>query len=480
MFGPIRALAVDDEPSHLLAITAGLSSVGIPCMGYWFDRDSSDLRPAPPTGGHRFLRVLFTDLNLAELGGVPDTSTLWATLVGVLKQLVSKNSGPYILVFWTRVGAKAEDVKQMLYARAEQLEGIPCPVGVLELPKAPFLIAAPAGRSFDEGLREFYGALHANIEELTTAVGKAVAADAQLNVVASWEARAAEAAAQAVNEVHRCARADEPDPLRASGSLQKTIAKIAIAATGKAAAIVSPARALDAGMLDIVVDQFGASVDEKAYVEVVTSSIGEVVKKDIQFSDETGMFAELNTFFHVDREVANCLPWDRGVVVEAAKPLDAGVLGFRPVALLTSEFLFPEELFPEGAKRDEVREQLIQLRKEAQFVLVEMGADCDHAQDHRRTRRFLLGLELPNDQLHLARSPLGDGGLRNGSLELLGPWKREGAVKHLLVSCRRFWVWQNAVPPPGRVLYRLRGSLVDKLLHRYSVWSSRPGVVEFR
>ena len=40
MFGPIRAVAIDDEPSHLLAITTGLSASGIPCMGYWFDRDT--------------------------------------------------------------------------------------------------------------------------------------------------------------------------------------------------------------------------------------------------------------------------------------------------------------------------------------------------------------------------------------------------------------------------------------------------------
>lgn len=476
MFGPIRAVAVDDEPGHLLSITTGLSAVGIPCMGYWFDRDTSELRPPPPEAGHPFLRVVFTDLNLAELGGVPETAALWATLVGVLKQLVSRDSGPYLLVFWTRVGAKAAEVKEMLYARAGELDGIPCPIDVLELSKGPFLVPAPGEKAFDEGLREFYGTLHANIDQLRQAIEGAVATDPQLNAVAAWESRAAEAAALAVNEVHRCARADEQDPSKVGGALKKTLAKIAVAASGSTAAQAGPARALDAGMLDIVVDQFGASVDEPEYVAIVQGAIGATVAGDINFTDNVAMYAELNTFFQVDREVGTAQSWDRGVVI-AARPLGTA-LGFRPYDYLTSEFLFPVELIPED-RRAGVAGHLKQIRQASGFVLVEMGADCDHAQDQVRTRRFLVGLEIPQDLLYLA-SPLEPGKLRNGALELLGPWKIDGAVKYLLVSCRRFWAWQGQTPPDSEPQYRLRASLVDKLLHRYSTWSSRPGIVEFR
>lgn len=476
MFGPIKAVAVDDEPGHLLSITTGLSAVGIPCMGYWFDRDTSELRPPAPEGGHPFLRVVFTDLNLAELGGVPETAALWATVVGVLKQLVSRNSGPYLLVFWTRVGAKAAEVKDMLYARADELDGIPCPIDVLELSKGPFLVPAPTEKAFDEGLREFYGELHANIEQLRQAIEGAVANDRQLNAVAAWESRAAEAAALAVNEVHRCARADAQDVSMVGEALKKTLAKIAVAASGSKAALAGPARGLDAGMLDIVVDQFGASVDQAEYIAIVEAAIGATLAEDIHFADDVAMYAELNTFFHVDREVATAKSWDRGVVI-AARPL-GNELGFRPSDFLTSEFLFPQELIPE-AQRSLVPDHLRQLRDAPSFVLVELGADCDHAQDHNRTRRFLVGLEIPKDLLYLA-CPDGAGKLRNGALELLGPWKIDGDVKYLLVSCRRFWTWQKQTPPPSAPRYRLRASLVEKLLHRYSTWSSRPGIVEFR
>ena len=478
MFGPIRAVAVDDEPGHLLSLTTGLSAIGIPCMGYWFDRDTSELRPPPPEGGLPYLRVLFTDLNLAELGGVPETPVLWAAVVSVIKQIVSKDSGPYLLVFWTRVGAKAAEVKEMLYARAEQLDGIPCPIDVLELPKAQFLVEPPKDKDFDEGLRDFYAALHASIEQLRTAVAAAVAKNTNLNAVAAWESRAADAAAQAVNEIHRCARTDEPDPSKIDGSLTKVVAKIAVAASGNSTALAEPARALDAGMIDILVDQFGSSVDVPEYKATVVAAIGTAVEGEIVFADRVAMHAELNTFFHVERTVAGAKSWDRGVVIPAVPPLDAGTLGFNPVELLTSEFLFPIDQAPK-AKRQDAPGHLQQMQQNPGVVLIEMGADCDHAQDQDRTRRFLVGLEIPKDFLYLA-SPSREGKLKNGALELLGPWKLNGTVKYLLVSCRRYWTWQGSTPPPGAPMYRLRASLVEKLLHRYSAWSSRPGIVEFR
>ncbi len=479
MFGPIRAVAVDDEPGHLLSITTGLSTIGIPCMGYWYDRDTSELRPPPPDGGLPHLRLLFTDLNLAELGGVPDTSVLWAAVVSVLKQIVSKDSGPYLLVFWTRVGAKAAEVKEMLYARAEQLEGVPCPIDVLEMSKAQFLVEPPRGKDFDEGLREFYAALHANIDRLKEAVGAAVATNATLNAVSAWETRAAEAAALAVNEVHRCASTDEQDPAKIGESLTRVVAKIAAAAAGGAAAQAEPARAVDAGMLDILVDQFGSSVDAPEYKAMVAAAIGPTLDGEITFGDNVAMHAELNTFFHVDRQIATARSWDRGVVVPARPPMNGNVLGFNARELLGSEFLFPPELFPE-AERDGVRALLQQFRLAAEVVLIELGADCDHAQDHDRTRRYLVGLEVPQQFIRLAKAP-DNGGLRNGALEMLGPWKINDVPTYLLVSCRRFWTWQRREPPlVDAVRYRLRASVVDKLLHRYSAWSSRPGIIEFR
>lgn len=478
MFGPIRAVAIDDEPGHLLSITTGLAAIGVPCIGYWYDRDTSELRPKPKEGGLPYVRVVFSDLNLAELGGVPDTQTLWSGVTNVLKQLLSEDSGPYLLVFWTQVGSKVADVAAMLYERAEQLDGIPCPIAVVELAKGPFIVKPPTGADFYEGLREYYSELHANIAQLESAVKTVIATDPQLNAVAAWESRAGDAAALAVNEVHRCARADEANPQQATDALRKVLAKIAVQASGKTSAVAAPARALDAGLIDILVDQFGVSVDQADYQADIAASIGAAVSAPIAFGDDVGMFAELNTFFHVDREVGTAKSWDRGAVIPAKPPLDTNILGFAAKDLITTEFLFPYELFPE-AEHAAVRDLHREFRQLPEIVLIELGADCDHAQDHDRTRRYLVGLEVPDKYMKLARY-WENNKLRNESLQLLGPWKINGVVTHLFVSCRRFWTWQKRTAPVAAVRYRLRPTLVDKLLHHYSVWSTRPGIVEFR
>ena len=286
MFGPIRVAAIDDEPAHLLAITTGLSANGIPCTGYWYDRDTNQLMPEPAAGGLPLLRLIFMDLNLAELGGIPETATLCAGVMNVLKQLVAKDGGPYLLVFWTQVGAKVEDVGTMLRERLEPVEGVPPPIAVVGLDKGPFLVGEPKDKDFNTALKDFYAALHKIVPELAKIVNSVVSHDPQLCALSAWEGRAAEAAGRAVNEVNLCARNDVTDPSNTSTSIQGVLATIAVAASGPRPANAAPARALDAGMVDILVDQFGASVDDPDYQAVVQRAIGEAVKKKVAFRDD--------------------------------------------------------------------------------------------------------------------------------------------------------------------------------------------------
>jgi hypothetical protein len=475
VFGPIRAVTIDDEPTHLLAITNGLSASGIPCMGFWYDRDTHGLKPAPAKDGFPFLRLVFMDLNLEELGGVPEAANLCGTVMDVLKQIVAKDGGPYLLVFWTLVGQKVDEVAKLIY---ERLDGIPFPIAVAGLSKSAFIGAGPKETEFKSALREFYSELSANIEKLAKAVNGVVAQDQNLLAVSMWEARASEAAARAVNEIHACAARDAKEPSKTAESIGKILAKIAVATAGKIAAIESPARALDDGMVDILTDQFGISVTEKEYQHAIDKAIGNAVKNEIEFSDNVSMSADLNTFFHVDTQVALAKAGERGVVMSAT-PFNKGDLGFTLSDLFHGEFVMPWETFP-SEQQEEIRKLHEEFQKVAEFVLVELGADCDHAQDISRTRRYLVGLEVPVKFYKLLFFHQ-NWKLRSEALQLLGPWKIDGETKYLVVSCGRYWTWQKRKPhPSGKVKYRLRASIVSKLLHHYTVWSSRPGIVEFR
>ena len=479
IFGPIRAVAIDDEPSHLLGLTTGLTAIGIPCMGFWYDRTLNKLKPAPPESGLPFVRLVFMDLNLAEQVGVPDAAKLSAGVIDVLNQIIAKDGGPYLLVFWTRVGTRVDEVSTMVFDRLERVGGAPCPIAITSLDKAPFLIGEPTGGDFKAALQDFYTELHNNIDALKEGVRDAASYDPRLSALSFWESRASEAAGRAINQVYECAKGQAEHPTGRSDSTANVLAKIAVAAAGKKPAVASPARALDGGMLGILADQFGASVEAAEYTQRIRDAIGDAVKNDpAEFRDPMQLFAGLNTLFHVDNDIAAAVATDRGVVLSAGQPFNKGTLGFNSTELITSEFLFPFETFPREQQAT-AKALLNDVGRAAQVVLVEVGADCDHAQATKRTRRYLIGLEVPQRFMKLA-THYESGKPRSDALQVLGPWRFDEEIRYLLVSCRRFWIWQRPTPPAATIRYRLRSALVNKLLSQYSAWSNRPGIVEFR
>ena len=68
--------------------------------------------------------------------------------------------------------------------------------------------------------------------------------------------------------------------------------------------------------------------------------------------------------------------------------------------------------------------------------------------------------------------------LKHDALLLLGPWAVNSHDALLVVSVKRFaiqQVWERAVHMDVR--YRLRRTLVDLVLHKYSTHSTRPGII---
>ncbi len=471
-YGPIRSVVIDDKPTHLLAIAAGLSSVGIPCMSYWYDKGKNALIPTPKEP-HRYLRLIFSDLNLAEIAGNPTPEMLEAVIEDVLKQLVSPDGGPYVLVFWTEVARKANKVGELLFSR---LAGIPKPLHVIELKKGPFLSKASGNPTdLESALESVFSELATKLPELGREITRISEVKPELNLVAEWESRAIEAAASTVNEIVAHARKDAADDTQVGETLKKVLAFIARSAAGSLSATNDPARALDAGMTEILSDQFSVSASDKQYRNLVRAALSTVISADPVFNKPSRIAAALNTFYHIDSQVKGAETVDRGVVIAGGNLVKASDLGMSRKRLLQDEFLHPPSNPAERLLFDA-------LPGEATFVVIEAGADCDHAQPKPRTLRYLVGYLIPRNYVDLILRGKNKGNKkpRFPSLICLGPWLINGAEVHLIVSMRRFFTWQRRESPSGKVKFRLRSSVVNKLLHDYSTWHSRPGIVEFR
>jgi hypothetical protein len=468
-FGPIRSIVIDDKPAHLMAIAAGLAAVGIPCMPYWYNRGRGSLVPQPQSP-HKYLRLIFCDLNLAEMGGNPEPAALEGVIEDVLRQVVAPDGGPYVLVFWTEVTGKVTSVRTLLY---ERLAGIPLPLAIVELTKAPFLPRKSAkAEDLEVALQKMYADLSRKLPALGREILKLSAIQPELNVVAEWESRAIEAAAGAINEIVEHARTDAADKAKVGETLKNLLGFIGIAAAGAGPAAAQPARALDSGMAEILIDRFSGSVDEKTYRKLVADTLGAVISGPPTFTNRSRIASALNKFFHVDMNIEGVKANERGVVIPGTKHMLVTKLGMTHAQLLQTEFLFPAKQTPDG------QALYAALPGDAKLVLIETGADCDHAQPKPRSIRYLVGFEVPKKYKDLLISKSNKP--NHPSLTCLGPWLVLGSEVYLIVSTRRFITWQHSKPPSDRVRYRLRTALVNKLLHDYSTWHSRPGIVEFR
>lgn len=530
MFGPVRAVVIDDVPSHLIAISSGLTKAGIPCTSYWYDREEirlkDKIKPAPPASGHDYLRIIFSDLNLEELPPSQGLAEAIGPALNVISQLVSSNGGPYAVVFWTGTSFTVDQIREELLNRLSAM-GVLLPIAVDELNKGPYLVPPSADLNGEEMLVDLYKATYASSTRLMSALQSIVNKYGLLSMLSGWESRAIHAAGKSTNSLYEAVKPSILEGGDITDALRKVSALVAREAVGKSMAKDHPGKAYDAAMLDILVDSFSQSVNEGDYPQVVRDELESTISKSqITINNREIVHAHLNTMFHIDNIVDEVQPVSRGSVIELTKANENGILldmdsfccwedyFWEPdkgntsclMPKISSEFSkyfvseaekvnttlsAPAEMVLDSLRKDrkeeqenrynQLKAQRSEFTKSLNWVLAEVGADCDHAQGKSRTLRYLVAVEVKSKYVESYVRGDKSGGLRNEALRLLGPYIKEDGVFFLLVSLKRFVTWQ--VPdlvPEIDVLYRLRKNIVDYLLGNYAAWSMRPGITEFK
>ena len=471
LVAPIRVVVVDDTPTHLFAIVTGLTLAGIPCVWHLYDGKEHCLVPEPPKGGYPHLRLLVTDLNIQEMVGAnKNIKNLAGALISeVLKPLVSVDGGPYAVVLWTSVDAHAVEVEPLIKERInavhlEMEDRRPAPLSITPLAKGRFL--PTAGDDVMEGsLAQMFRDTAQKADEFKAAVGSAVASDPSLCLVSAWESRVGVSVASTMQSLHSIAVVEASENgSEPSNALASLLAKIAVDAVGPKNAGEEMTGALDAGLVDLVVDELGSRNRRQDYVEIVKRTLSNLIEEKPTLARAT--VCSLNTHLQLEESPSTRNVVTRGAVFEVGDAEVKNLCGQDVRQLLNSEFLpaaNPSEDLLNGAR----------------IRLIEIGADCDHAQRKPRTIRLLVAAALPLSQLTPKQqaSPRKLEG-QHDALALLGPWKTQNEDFVLLVSLRRFVTVQEwACPDSLKMKFRLRKPVVDLLLHSYTTYSGRPGIV---
>lgn len=523
MLMPVRAIVVDDVPTDLLVIGTALAAAGIPIVSHWYDRSEVNinkrLQPAPPTGGYEHIRLLISDLNLDEVSASQELAVVISPVLTAIRQLLAKSNGPYMLIFWTGTSHKIEDIRAIVLERLSAME-LPQPFAVEGLSKASFTVTAGQG---PDALVPLYQQAHGHAANLRAQIDGLLVKHSMLNMLSQWEARASVAASAATNGIFSAAKIDGPSDV--SQSLTRIAALISREAIGADLAKLEPAKAFDAAMIDLLVDHFGRSVSEPGYRVLAASSLQNALKNQDSLTPSKATMAGLNTRFQLDTNTQGVRFRDRGAVIslEAASKGGHQQLAIDPKQFMWTDFFWRPGKKESGRQKkldDEIREAISAqfsgdskvreqvdsafdrvrtgrrtvlkarydyfkaneepIAEAVKWVLIEIGADCDHAQGKTRTLRFVLAAQYRTLFNEYVRGP--DGEPRNAALRKLGPFQDADGEFYLLVSYKRFVTWQlvdKVKDPSIPVMYRLRKSVVDELLHRYANWSSRAGIVEF-
>lgn len=497
LISPIRVVVVDDNASHLISIANGLARAGIPCTAHLYDIDSSSLIPPIPAGGYPHLRMIVTDLNIREMVGAnAEPPSLASTLISeVLQPLVSPTAGPYCVCLWTSTGSKAEEVLPLIVERISHesrgADARPAPLIVNILEKGHFV--QPADAMAAEALAALFKA--DNGTELRDLIATKLSSDPQLSAVLAWESRASIAAAKTINNVYRVSANETSGEVKASRALQIVLAKIAVDAAGIKNANDHPGKALDDGLSDLFQDEMSSSVSSQPYASAAKKVFSGVTAPALTPKSRTA----LNTVLHIEKPVLGNSKIERGLVLDINSDDKLRGLGLpksREV-LLFDEFLCNSGLLERdlaNAQGTGNKDLIAECERRKAFygehkaaalansriVMIEIGADCDHAQRKDRTLRFLLGAEIPSPYADLARtrSPLKNS-LRDDALRELSAWELNGEAEfQLLVSLSRFAVQQKWLRDEALdIRYRLRKPIVEQVLHWYSTHSTRPGII---
>lgn len=500
---PVRVVVVDDRPDHLFAIANALAVSGIPCVWHLYDSATNALTPPPPKDGYSDIRLIVSDLNIREIAdaGREPKNLAGILLSDVLQPLLPRSPCPYGLVLWSSVQVKALEVAEFIGERIchprvppEDRRSAPLSVGLMD--KAKFVTALPtSGAGVD--MKTLLHEAAKSVADVQAQIMEALA-DPQLRLACAWETRVSEAAASAVNSVFTAAENHSTlGKLAPSEGLREVLAKLAQEAAGKKDAKDNPGRALDDGLVDLLVDNLRSTDDADKYQIAINKSIGELLS-GAPVSLSAVARQQLNTDLHIESKVSPGLKRvARGVVLGAKdEKIVAAVLGYKKAsAVIWPEFLIGVDEFRKAAEQaaaDEhrnakwladVHQRAVadkeEVEKHCRVRLLEIGADCDHAQRKPRTVRLLCALEVPERFSHFLFQPGSERDLKFDSLLRLGPWTLGEAEPFiLLVSVSRFYVLQDWQLSGGlEPMYRLRKPLVDVALHKYANYSARPGYI---
>ena len=421
-----RIIAIDDEPTHIAGLTTTLNRHGVSCLAIHFTGDPAGIKACPD------VRIVFADLHL--VGPETNHKAHFSVIGGLLEDII-KPAGPYFIILWTRYSDQASALREFLEQR---LNGVTKPFDVLPLAKADHLDA-------DGNVRD--------AEALIRAILNITESLPQLRALFDWESRVLGATGNTVSSILELVSAQDFDGR--PEELGRILARLGIAAVGKAHVTEDRFHAVNEALLPILADRIANLPSGDSDNDVWQAA----VKTDGVQNLTAEAAAKLNRMAHF-APLQSTGGFERGAVVKLPQAIKDN---------FSNKFGLDEN----KAANDQFRCKDFDPKNESlRWVLVQAQAACDYAQKQPGPLPYFLGLDLPKEHRRSKTPP--------ASLWGSPAFEIDRTIRLLHVNTR-FPVslsrneFQNVEP-----LYRLREQILNDLTYKLHSHGGRPGMISFR
>jgi hypothetical protein len=437
MFKPQnRIIIVDNRTDHLDQLSKPFYDNGIGCKTFQFDPFYDN----PLTG----VRVAFFDINLFDRQVTNNNSQIFADLANAIPLYISKENGPFALIFWTSLPDVISDFKRYIKERT------------LDLPK-PFLVEAIDKHAFGDSGSDLSDKLRLILNDQT------------LELLFDFENNASDSATRTINQIFEIIPTSDNwgENQNFLENFEKIFSKIASSTLGFSHAKQKTDKAVYEGLLPILSHHILSLNNSDKWKRYLRSLNNASSLSDLAIIDKS-VQRKMNAVFHI--ESANQNKDQRGIVIELNKN-DAALRQSFGIENIETCF---NDLIPFNSNKTAKKRSV---RHGATLVAIEISSACDFSNNKPRINKYVLGFKIEpidvKDDLDKLRKSESSYHVANSDFHFKSNdfqiWLNFNFVFSAKSDDSRF----------GPALFIFKKEIMDMIGNRYANHISRIGITSF-